>query len=598
MDSMGGTPRRWRLLPSVALASALFLLLAGFLLAVQGERLYQDQKAREIGTQAQILAASVVAALVFEDEVAAQDYVNPLAANPDLRVAGIYGADGRLLAGFARSGEVLPDEPGSVRGPILNGNDLKVVVPVIQNGKEVGAVLLRSTIDPAFRRLVRYGAVVVLAVMAALLVVVLGAAQATMNRANATLASQARDLAAANRNLQLQIEEREKAEQALRQTQKMEALGQLTGGVAHDFNNLLQSLSGCLSLVRRRVDNQEVHKILDAGRQAVERGAKLTQQLLVFARRQALRPQPVDVRDQLLGMSELLARALRADIRLEPDLASDLWTVEVDPTQFELAILNLSVNARDAMPKAGLLRIEARNIALPSDDPEEPALSGEFVRIAVRDDGTGMTPEVQARAFDPFFTTKSVGKGSGLGLSQVYGFVQQSGGAARIETMPGQGTAVILYLPRSHKKPDVQPPVEERKLGRAQGRILLVEDDPIVSSLVGTMLEDLGYRIARAGTADEAMQMIASGFPADLLLSDVIMPGRATGLDLARDARRRRPELPIVLMTGYSEEIAGGTEFTVLSKPYTLDALVTALERAAPGPRRDAGPMETQSDPA
>jgi len=570
---------RWRLLPPLALVGAVVLLLAGVLLAMQREQLYHTQKEREIGIQAEILATTVSAAVAFNDRPAAQEYVAAFGVNPEIRLAAIYAGDGSLFAGFARPPAGMPAAVGRAHAPRVEDGYLEVVVPVTTGGQPFGSVLMQMTIQPPLQRALRYGAVLLLAGMAALLVVVLGATQATVNRANAALSSQADDLAAANRNLKLQIEEREKAEQALRQSQKMEALGQLTGGVAHDFNNLLQSLAGCLALVRRRVPDPSIAPILDAGQQAVQRGAKLTQQLLAFARRQPLRPQPVDVRDQLLGMSELLARALRADLKLEVQVAPDAQPVEVDPTQFELAILNLAVNARDAMPNGGTLAVEAAN--LPPDAASDAPGPGEWVRIAVRDSGTGMPPDVLARAFDPFFTTKAVGKGSGLGLSQVYGFARQSGGTARIDSTPGRGTTVSLILPRSQRRPEVTVRLAEPGTAGGEGHILLVEDDPIVGPMLGGNLEDLGFRVTRVATADEGLARLDAGLDPDIVLSDVVMPGEASGIDLARTLRRRRPDLPIVLMTGYSEGPAADIGVEVLSKPYTLDQLSSALRRAA-----------------
>ena len=380
------------------------------------------------------------------------------------------------------------------------------------------------------------------------------------------------------------ITERQQAQQALEeareqlfQAQKMEAVGQLTGGIAHDFNNLLQALSACLQMVERRVADPQVRGLLAAGHQAIERGETLTKQLLAFARRQALSPEPVDVRDRLLGMSELLVRAMRADIHLEVDLQPDLWPIYVDPTQFELALLNLAVNARDAMPGEGSLRIEGRNVPLaPGQDPE--GLAGDFVRLTVIDTGTGMPPEVLARAAEPFFTTKSVGKGSGLGLSQVWGFARQSGGTARLESVPGRGTRVGLLLPRSVVAAVRIAPRAAATADTGSGRILLVEDDPIVGPLVGGSLQDLGYTVLRAATADEALAILTDGAPVDLLFTDVVMPGATTGVELAQHARRLRPDLPVVLMTGYSEEAPAGEGFRVLTKPYRIEALVEALE--------------------
>ncbi|MFP5512496.1 MAG: ATP-binding protein [Alphaproteobacteria bacterium] len=377
-----------------------------------------------------------------------------------------------------------------------------------------------------------------------------------------------------------EVAERERVQVALLQTQKTEALGQMTGGVAHDFNNLLQALSGCLHMIEKRAEGTRIQPLVDAGRQAVDRGAKLVQQLMAFARRQALRPETVDLRDRLLGMSELLNRALRADIRLEIDFTTGLWPVEVDATQLELALLNLVVNARDAMPEGGMLAIRADNATLEPGDPQAPdGLSGEFVRLTVSDTGTGMPAEVRARAFDPFFTTKEIGKGSGLGLSQVYGFARHSGGTAWIDSEEGRGTTIGLLIRRSGTAPpaEAEPAAEAAGATRVGGHVLVVEDDPIVALTVATALEDAGFTITRAATADEALPLLAAG-RFDLLFSDVVMPGTMSGVDLARTVRRLYPGLPVVLATGYSEEVARATGVMVLPKPYRIEHLVGVLD--------------------
>ncbi|WP_275451555.1 GAF domain-containing hybrid sensor histidine kinase/response regulator [Azospirillum lipoferum] len=377
-----------------------------------------------------------------------------------------------------------------------------------------------------------------------------------------------------------EVAERERVQVALLQTQKTEALGQMTGGVAHDFNNLLQALSGCLHMIEKRAEGTRIQPLVDAGRQAVDRGAKLVQQLMAFARRQALRPETVDLRDRVLGMSELLNRALRADIRLEIDFTTGLWPVEVDATQLELALLNLVVNARDAMPEGGVLAIRADNATLEPGDPHAPdGLSGDFVRLTVSDTGTGMPAEVRARAFDPFFTTKEIGKGSGLGLSQVYGFARHCGGTAWIDSEEGRGTTIGLLIRRSGTAPqaETEPAAEAAGATRKGGHVLVVEDDPIVALTVATALEDAGFTITRAATADEALPLLAAG-RFDLLFSDVVMPGTMSGVDLARTVRRLYPGLPVVLATGYSEEVARATGVMVLPKPYRIEHLVGVLD--------------------
>ncbi|MFP5514107.1 MAG: PAS domain S-box protein, partial [Alphaproteobacteria bacterium] len=299
--------------------------------------------------------------------------------------------------------------------------------------------------------------------------------------------------------------ELEHARDLLRQSQKMEAIGQLTGGIAHDFNNLLQAVSGCLQMIGRRAGTQAgIPPLLDAGRQAVDRGARLVQQLMAFARKQSLRPEPFDLRNRLLGMNGLLARALRADIHVSMELSPGLWGAEADPVQFELAVLNLAVNARDAMPGGGRLFIAASNATLVERTPD--GLIGDFVRIRVSDTGTGMPPDVAARVFEPFYTTKEVGKGTGLGLSQVYGFARQSGGTASVESRPGEGTVVTLLLPRARSDAvETVAAVERRAADGLGARVMLVEDDPVVAPVVAAALAEMGYTVMHAATGTEAL---------------------------------------------------------------------------------------------
>ncbi|ROQ01407.1 PAS domain S-box-containing protein [Stella humosa] len=389
-----------------------------------------------------------------------------------------------------------------------------------------------------------------------------------------------------NANLEQIVGERtqalRQAEEQLHHAQRMEAVGQLTGGIAHDFNNLLQALSACLTMIGRRSAEPAVVPLVEAGQQAVARGGRLTQQLMAFARHQTLRPEPFDVRDRLAGMAGLIERALRADISVGMQPRPGLWPVEADPTQFELALLNLVVNARDAMAGRGELVIEAENCRLDGSDID--GLCGDFVRVAVRDDGSGMPPEILARVFEPFFTTKAVGKGSGLGLSQVYGFCRQSGGVARIESAIGQGTTVAMILPRAARPAmaAVDPPaIQAAVTGGA--RLLLVEDDPLVASLVASTLGDLGYAVALAASGEEALARLQAGLTIDLLFSDMVMPGAISGADLAREAIALRPGMPVLLATGYSEELAELSGLRVLAKPYRIDDLTAAIEQALAG---------------
>jgi PAS domain S-box-containing protein len=372
-------------------------------------------------------------------------------------------------------------------------------------------------------------------------------------------------------------------EEALRQAQKMESLGQLTGGVAHDFNNLLAVFATGLQLLERSITPQQKGRIFEGMRRAVARGTGLTRQLLAFSRRRPLNPEALDLPTHLSGMREMLDASLGGDIHVEMTFAPEVWPVEVDAGEMELAVLNLCVNARDAMSKGGAIIISADNV----QEPDGSGATRDLVRLSVADPGSGMPPEVMARVFEPFFTTKDVNKGSGLGLTQVYGFAQQSGGRVSIHSLVGMGTTVTVRLPRSSRQPDQDtrsaeaPGVTVARTGVAtrRGQMLLVEDDREVSALTREMLSCLGFSVIQVASPEAALGALADGRTVDLVLSDIMMPGGISGLDLAREIRRRHPGLPIVLTTGYVEA-AGGMEegeFVLLPKPYSLEALAEAL---------------------
>ena len=382
-------------------------------------------------------------------------------------------------------------------------------------------------------------------------------------------------------------------ETRLRQAQKLEAVGQLTGGVAHDFNNLLQVVLSGLTLMERTQDPERRALLLDSVRRAALRGGELTKRLLTVARRQSLRPEAIDLGAWLSdGAAALLTRALRGDIQTELRVPSGLPPVQADPDELELAVLNLAVNARDAMPGGGTLTITAEPAVLDGlTDPD--GLQGAFVRLTVADTGTGMSEDTQARVFEPFFTTKGVGQGTGLGLAQVYGFVRQSGGGVRLRSRPGEGTAVSLLLPVSDAAPRASAPVGEAAMAQpAEGAAVLVcEDDEDVAALAVDMLEQLGHRPTRVGTAAAALGALADGRAVDLLFTDVLMPGGMDGLALAREARCRRPGLPVLLTTGYTGADAAAVPrgMPMLRKPYKLPDLAQALQSAlaaAPPPSR------------
>lgn len=384
----------------------------------------------------------------------------------------------------------------------------------------------------------------------------------------------------ANAELRRQMAERTRIEETLRQAQKLEAIGRLTGGIAHDFNNLLMVISGGLEMLRRPLNAVRRERLMEGMQQATQRGARLTKQLLAFSRRQELNPEPLDIAHHVGGMRDLLNRSLRGDVQVVFDFAEGLWTVEVDAGELELVIINLAVNARDAMPTGGTITVSAANCPALKDGD----LDGDYVLLAVRDTGTGMSPEVLDRVFEPFFTTKEIGKGSGLGLAQVHGFASQSRGVVRIDSAVGQGTTINLYLPRSRKvahenRERIDLPPRLQGAG-SMGVVLLVEDDNEVAKLASEMLDELGFEVVRVASAAAALGALANGRPVDLVFSDIMMPGEMNGVELAREIRARRGQMPILLTSGYAEAArpdADADDIRILPKPYRLDELSAAL---------------------
>ena len=404
----------------------------------------------------------------------------------------------------------------------------------------------------------------------------------------------------ANQALKTEAIERQAAEAQLRQVQKMEAVGQLTGGIAHDFNNMLAVVVGGIDLARRRLNGprREVMTHLTNAMEGATRAAALTRRLLSFARSEPLMPEQVDSAVLVGGMSELLDRTLGERIKVVTDLADDAWPVFVDPHQLENAIVNLAVNARDAMDGQGTLRIRSRNQTLEANQVGD-IRAGDYLVIDVRDTGCGMTTEVKERAFEPFFTTKEVGKGTGLGLSQIFGFAHQSGGEVGIESAVGKGTTVSIYLPRTEAQPSnvrTHPAVQmrsEEEMTVPGARILLVEDDPRVRTATVGALEDLGYEPVACSSGPEALALFDS-MDFDLVISDVIMP-EMTGPEMIREMKSRRTDIAVLFVTGYvgegeGEDLVG---YDLLRKPFTVSTLstsvATALTRRTSGSRPIGG---------
>jgi signal transduction histidine kinase/CheY-like chemotaxis protein len=398
------------------------------------------------------------------------------------------------------------------------------------------------------------------------------------------------ELAAANRQLLAQIQERERVEMTLRQMQRLEAVGQLTSGVAHDFNNLLTVVLGNIGFLERGLKKAGIDgKLLERisyMRTAAERGAKLTDQLLSFSRRQRLEPKVLDLNDTIAGMRDLLQSTLGGSFRIETNLAQDLWPALVDPTQLDIAVLNLAINARDAMPIGGTLCVTTSNVRLGEPhSPEEPA-AGEYVSICVSDTGCGMAPDVRNKVFEPFFTTKEIGKGSGLGLSQVLGFAQQSGGGVRIQSTLGNGTWVHIYLPHASGTRVEQHVLGDRSVPavRKGAAILLVDDDGAVRDVTAAMLRDIGYRVEEAHSGEAALDLIGRE-QFDLAVIDYAMPGMS-GAELARQVRSQRPGLPVLFVTGFAERsaLSGISDGQIVRKPFVSGELAEKVQMVLAAP--------------
>jgi PAS domain S-box-containing protein len=397
------------------------------------------------------------------------------------------------------------------------------------------------------------------------------------------------------------LTERRAAEEQLRQAQKMEAIGQLTGGVAHDFNNLLTAIIGNLEMLETLLPAGDPgRRYAEGALRAASRGARLTEHLLAFSRRQEIRPEIVSVNNLLRENLMLCQKTVGEGIEIALDLQDEVWPCQIDPAQFGAAILNLAANARDAMSRSGRLILRTENVTTAGGDAvDQPAgdyPAGDYVALSVTDTGTGMSAEVRERAFEPFYTTKEVGKGTGLGLSQVYGFAKQSGGAARIESKIGKGTTVRIYIPRADGHPAVST-VSKEGIGKTppgDATILVVEDDPDVREMIVGILSDLGYRTLVAANGPEALAILDRDHSVDLLFTDIVMPAGMSGTELARQASRLRPDLKVLLSSGYTREAnrwrSGRAEFPFIAKPYRPTTLGEKLEEVLAGCRfRAAG---------
>jgi signal transduction histidine kinase len=436
--------------PAIALFGAVVVGAAGLFGALYEDQLYRNQTRNEVTVQARILAASLTAALSFNDNNTARQYTNAFQANPELDAVVVYDEHGKVITQFLRRGARPPSPETAVGAARFAGDHVEIFVPVVERGQRFGTVYLSASVDPLEWRVLKYGFIALIAATAALLLAVLGAAQRTLSNVNRQLEVQARNLSEANTYLEDEMRERARIEEALRQSQKMEAVGQLSGGIAHDFNNFLMIIKGNLTLLKRRMalGNTDVTRYVDNAMEGVERAVVVTQRVLAFSRRQPLTPEVNNLSELVRETLLLVRQSVDGRIEIETRLDAD-WFVYCDTNQMENVILNLAINARDAMPDGGRLEITTKNVTVEVGQRDyADAAPGEYVELVVHDTGIGMTEEVRAKALDPFFTTKPHGKGTGLGLSTTFGYIRQSAGYLDIESAVGKGTRIRILMPR------------------------------------------------------------------------------------------------------------------------------------------------------
>jgi signal transduction histidine kinase/CheY-like chemotaxis protein len=567
----------WRTAPIAIFGIAVLILLGGIFVISQFNATYERSRVEQTQGFADILAASSAAAVDFDDPAAAQQAVDAFRVNNQIRMIGVYRNDGKAIAGYERSGAPVASTIAAL--PPISDREIRAMSPITQSGQHIGTVYLSVDKDLRSRTLARYLTMFGMFLLAALVVIALGLAQGQLRRVNRELAGRAEALTQANILLEEQIEERAKAEEQLRQSQKMQALGQLTGGIAHDFNNQLTVIQGSADILTRpEIADEKRIRFASAIVQAATNAAALTSQLLAFARRQPLKPERLDLNTLIRDMRDLLDRTMGERISIVTDLVELPCRVEVDRAQLQSAVLNIASNARDAMHAreaggGGTLTIRTRDLG----DVDGRHL----VALEMEDSGAGMSPEVMDRIFEPFFTTKATGQGTGLGLSQVYGFASQSGGDVWASSEPGKGSTITLVLPcidAALTRPAA--PGTSEAAGQPPATILVVEDNEDVAAFAETLLSELGHEVTRASTGEEALE-IARRKRFDIVLSDVVMPGMG-GLRLAETLAKEQPGLPVVLATGYSQDIVEGGSGgrPVILKPYRLATLSEALADA------------------
>lgn len=546
------------------------LLLVGTVAGYWSEHNLRAQRLNETRIQARMLGASIAPAIEFEDRSAIRSAIYALRADPNIKHVVLYDAYGQLAYGYARPGSHLAGlMDGDSNLATLEQDHIFVRQPINSHGSNLGTLEVRADFDPINRRLVQNVGLALLFGMGMIVILVLELANTAMRGVN-------EDLARSNARLRNAGLERARAEEALRQAQKMQAVGQLVGGIAHDFNNLLTPLTGGLEIIAQNLKDPRLQRLAQNALDAARKGTRLTGQLLAFSRVQKIQMKAVDIAQLVRGMKILLTQAVGAKVDLEMDLQDNAGLVLCDANQVENALLNLAINARDAMPDGGVLRIALRA----ADQPD-------MVEILVEDTGTGMSAETLARATEPFFTTKPIGKGTGLGLSQVYGIIEQCGGQMEIDSMLGRGTCVSIRLRRAQEKlPSENIKIEDGAqycplpCTKLAAHILIIDDDEKVRLFMAATLEAHGHHVDAAADGQTALEMLqAQSY--DLLIVDYAMPGM-TGSELVSAARKTHPDQTILFVTGYADTAAlhqaSGGEANILHKPFGSQELIRAVD--------------------
>lgn len=629
-------PIRRKLTASMLLTATVVVVLMQGAFFIYGLFELQKNTAQRLSTLGEITATNLTAALAFENQRDAQEILGALKAERHIVAAAIYDADNRVFVQYSQDSlpNPFPSAPGAP-GYRLNESNLEGFEPIAEHDRRLGTLYLKFDIGSVEHAWLSGSLRISLTVIAVMLLIAYFLSQMLQRQISQpllTLAGTVKDISAhqdfsiraekhgkdeigqltdgfnemlagiqqredalrtANEALLAENEERNRAQHQLARAQKMEAVGQLTGGLAHDFNNILGVIIGNLDMVGENLPADSLaHHPCNEALEAALSAAELVKRLLAFSRRQPLRPKPTSLSEVIANVQPLLARTLGEQIRITTASSPSAWLAMADPGQIESAILNLAINARDAMPTGGDLRIEQRDITIDADYAlaVDDLKLGDYAVLTVTDTGIGMPPDVVARAFDPFFTTKAPGAGSGLGLSMVFGTMRQLGGTARIYSEPGRGTTVMLYLPRaSGEESDAAATAALAPIPGGSEYVLMVEDNAQIRAIGAGILRSLGYHVVVAENADDAMRQVEHGQHFDVLFSDIVMAGRLNGIALARELRKRKPGLPVLLTSGFTSPATAHSDLTdlgaeLITKPYRKAELAGRLRAVLDGP--------------